>query len=254
MKNVFIFILCLLPFRIFADSLSAKRSPDVDYMVYFNRALYESSAYKDGTPLINAKSYKDASLRKVTEWESQDKLIEYFNYLRDLRFIRWNGRNRRSSWLFPDDGCFARAALAVQNLFLKNVQAPDKIFAFGNLKFLTTNSSRGYVTWWYHVAPIVEVDGEKYVLDPSVDPTTPLLLEVWLSRMGHLQKLKVSICSSGTYGPKSNCSKMSDGKESAALNAQGKYLNLEWNRLINLRRNPEKELGDYPPWNNLGTY
>lgn len=88
MRRVFVFILLLLPFHVFADSLSAKRSPDVDYMVYFNRALYESTAYKDGTPLINAKLYKDASLRKVTEWESQDKLIEYFNFLRDLRFIK----------------------------------------------------------------------------------------------------------------------------------------------------------------------
>lgn len=181
-------------------------------------------------------------------------LEESFKYLRDFRFIKWNGRTRRSSWLYPDDGCFARASLAVKNLFLNNVKAPDKIFAFGNLKLHTTNSARGYVTWWYHVAPIVEVHGEKYVLDPSIDPTTPLLLEDWLSRMGPIQKLKVSICSSGTYGPKSNCSRITDGKESAALGAQGKYLNLEWNRLINLRRNPVKELGDFPPWNNLGTY
>lgn len=254
MRSLFIIILLIFPFSIFADTLSAKRSPDVDYMVYFNRALHGTSTYKDGTPLINAKLYKEASLRKVTEWESQDKLIEYFTFLRDLRFIRWNGRDRRSSWLFPDDGCFARASLAVKNLLLNNVKAPDKIFAFGNLKFHTPNSGRGYVTWWYHVAPIVEVHGEKYVLDPSIDPTTPLLLEDWISRMGPLHKLKVSLCSSGTYGPKSNCSKITDGKELAALSAQGKYLNLEWNRLIHLRRNPEKELGDFPPWKNLGTY
>lgn len=198
--------------------------------------------------MSRAKPFDESNLSRATEWDSIQDLNENFKYVRDLKFLRWKGRERRTSWLYPDDGCYARAALAVKNLFQEDITVPDKIFVFGNLRLKTRNSLRGYVTWWYHVAPIVKVEDEYFVLDPSVHSSEPLPLKNWLSRIGNISKLKVAICSSGTYGPRSNCGRKTDGKETAARNAQGKYLNLEWNRLINLGRNPERELGDFPPW------
>jgi hypothetical protein len=34
----------------------------------------------------------------------------------------------------------------------------------------------------------------------------------------------------------------------SAVSEQSAYLYPEWQRLLELNRNPEKELGDFPPW------
>ena len=60
--------------------------------------------------------------------------------LREARFVF--GRDqpefaRRSSWLYPDDGCFARAALAADNLARWSFAPVAKIFVFGDLDVRT---------------------------------------------------------------------------------------------------------------------
>jgi hypothetical protein len=135
------------------------------------------------------------------------------------------------------------------NLIKWKESAPNKIFVFGDLQVKTKNSPDGLVEWWYHVAPIVEVNGEKFILDPAIEPHSPLKIEDWLRTMtGDIAKLEVAICGSGSYAPYDICDKTSDGIEAAAGRDQIQYLSNEWWRLEELRRVPLEELGDKPPW------
>lgn len=169
-----------------------------------------------GSALKNSKIFSTAELPRATGWK-QEALQERFVYMRDVRFLHdSDGDLRRSSWMYPDDGCYARAALAMRNLFKLYAPLPSKVFAFGNLKVVKKNSTRGAVYWWYHFAPIVQI--------------------------------KVSICGSGTYSPGDRCDRESDGPELRAERAQLSYLREEEKRLLRLGRETTTELGDTPPW------
>ena len=179
-------------------------------------------------------------------------MTQRFKKLRDVRWLTTEDHPdflRRSSWLYPDDGCFARAALVIMNLSHWKIPVPNKIFVFGDLEVKTPNSQSGSVSWWYHVAPIVTVNGQKYVLDPAIEPLRPLKLEEWLSKMSSdVSTLEVSICQSGSYMPSDFCDKVTDGSEATAAQDQISYLGDEWSRLELLRRDPTADLGDTPPW------
>jgi hypothetical protein len=206
------------------------------------------------TPVDEAKSYgqNKATLPAATAWADEKLMKTAFESFRDYRFLERDSKPgflRRVSWLYPDDGCFARASLAIVNLNQWKYAVPKKIFVFGNLEVKTVNSPWGSVSWWYHVAPLVEVNGEKYVLDPAIEPKNPLRLEDWLARMSPTpDSLEVAVCGSGSYTPYDACYKDTDGVESMALSDEGYFLDAEWARLVELGRDPEKELGDLPPW------
>lgn len=78
---------------------------------------------------------------------------------------------------FPDDGCYARAHKMSLLLEAKGI-VTVKSFLIGDLQIQTPNHPKGYVKWWYHVAPSLFVkDGEDLVLmvfDPSIfnDPVS----------------------------------------------------------------------------------
>jgi hypothetical protein len=247
-KGLFILLALLNLSAVFAfDPNSAYRDQAVEYTVYEQRALRSAnldlaSANRRRTPLSISKKFDPNTLSEATSWKSLEDMQKRFERMRDERFLVWR-RNpevlRRSSWLFPDDGCYARAALANRNLFRWFHPVPNKVFVFGNLRVKTPNSPRGSVGWWYHVAPIIEVDKEKYVLDPSIEFTRPLPLVEWLARMGTPEKMKLSICSSGTYAPSSQCDEETQGMELQAERAQQHYLDMEWSRLQRLGRQSE---------------
>jgi hypothetical protein len=237
------------------EAKSAKRDPNISYKAYMVRA-YMLAQQEHLETLAKAAvdsgmSADNAAKMPVAAWSTADELKEHFEFVRDLRFLespQQPGFKRRSSWLFPDDGCFARAALAVKNLASRNDLPPNKIFVFGNLNVKTNNSPDGSVSWWYHVAPIIEVQGEKYVLDPALEPKHPLRMMDWLKLMGDPKQMQVAICGSGTYTPNDSCDKTTDGLEKSAGDDQIYYLDAEWDRLLELNRDPHKELGDLPPW------
>ncbi|MGE0526571.1 MAG: protein-glutamine glutaminase family protein [Bdellovibrionales bacterium] len=238
---------------------SAYRDPAQSYRAYKERARLFSPGIEptpmDGvndTPVGQAQKFGNATLPDVVDWESEEVLKMRFTWIRDYRFLTSESRPefpRRSSWMYPDDGCFARAALATRNLRGWRAPVPNKIFVFGNLSVNSPNAIGGQVTWWYHVAPLVEVKGQKYVLDPALEPREPLLLEEWLHRMSqNTSELEVAICGSGAYTPYDTCSRLTDGREEMAESDQKGFLEWEWERLEALNRNPEQELGDNPPW------
>lgn len=235
-------------------TIEAYRPANVDYTVY-ERRVFETQSPDEKflrvTPIGSARLYNEETLPKAIAWKSMADMQERFEKIRDERFMTMADEPeflRRISWLYPKDGCFARASLFNRNAFRLFIPVPNKVFAFGNLRVKTPNSSRGVVGWWYHVAPIVQVGAEKYVLDPAIEPERPLLLKEWIERMGNPKRIKVSICSSGAYSPGDNCLKETDGMELRAERTQKHYLALEERELKRMGRNPEAELGDTPPW------
>ena len=58
------------------------------------------------------KPFNQVDLTQTPNWSDEISLQENFRKIRDLRFVN-QGKNflRRLSWLYPDDGCFARADL-----------------------------------------------------------------------------------------------------------------------------------------------
>jgi hypothetical protein len=82
---------------------------------------------------------------------------------------------------YPEDGCYARAH-EMSSIMEQQKIISGKVFIEGSLRVETTNSPKGYVEWWYHVAPIVKVKKGKeelvYVLDPSLFDK-PVPVEEW---------------------------------------------------------------------------
>lgn len=72
---------------------------------------------------------------------------------------------------YPEDGCYARAHEMAMRMEKDGVFT-GKVFIEGSLRVETKNSPKGYVEWWYHVAPtvLVKKNGkeELYVIDPSL--------------------------------------------------------------------------------------
>jgi hypothetical protein len=238
------------------DPHSAVREPGVSYEIYKSRAhsLAQSKVEtaQGDAPVDRARTFKDRDALEIMSWPSRGELQSQFERVRDTRWIVDADHPsflRRPSWMYPDDGCYARAAMANRMFAKWNQPVPNKIFAFGNLTVKTDNSAQGSVSWWYHVAPIVKVEGEAYVLDPSIEPERPLVLREWLNRMGQApEQIEIAVCGSGSYSPYDQCQRDTDGEETSALQDQKRFLSAEWFRLEELRRRPLEELGDNPPW------
>ncbi len=237
------------------NEYSATREPGTSYKAYMSRAraLSEQDVIeKRVTPMGTSEHFGQATLSEATVWESEEVMLERFKQFRDLRFLYEEDRPdfaRRSSWMYPDDGCFARAALANRNLAQMNYPVPKKVFAFGDLYVESPNAQDGSVSWWYHVAPLVQIGSEKYVLDPAISPKAPLKLAEWLAKMNSdPASIEVAICESGTYTPGDDCTRVTDGEEKGAEADQSYYLRAEWQRLDSLGRDPVRELGEFPPW------
>jgi hypothetical protein len=186
------------------------------------------------------------------EFGNLELLQTAFAKLRDYQFMDSSSHpeiRRRSTWLYPDDGCFARADLAVQNLSGWKYTPVKKIFVFGELTVATANAVGGEVSWWFHVAPITKVNGQLYVMDPAVNPAGPLALSEWLGFLSSdPDKLLVNLCNSTAYVPHSRCASADVADLSRSLVDQQEFLDPEWDRLLELNRKPAEELGDHPPW------
>jgi hypothetical protein len=197
----------------------------------------------------------------IPDWSRVKDYAEVFEKIRDSRFLNdpdhvdpdtQRGFVRRDSWLYPDDGCFARAALMGQNIQKLGLPRPAKIFIFGRLEARTPNTTSGSVTWWYHVVNIIKVNGQPIVFDPSINPKAPMDLNSWvLSMTTDSSQIQVSVCSPQTYTPDSSCLRgFASSEEAAAVNDQDSFLDNEWNRQQDLGRDPYQVLGHTPPWLN----
>ena len=223
----------------------------------FDQALkhyLQSTRMADASALSAARPIEDADFSRLTRWSSVE-LEKYFERVRDDRFLSLSERPdflRRSSWLFPDDGCFARAAVTGRRLSQWGVSRPKKLFIFGQLRVRTPNGPAGVggsVYWWYHVASVVSQAGRIYVLDPAIFPKNAVLFDDWVEAMVDDPKtVRVAVCEAYSYEPGSSCLSSTPSDEAAATEQQHDFLRSEWSRLEQLGRSAERELGDSPPW------
>lgn len=189
----------------------------------------------------------------IPEMPSYEVMENEFKYVRDTRFLKTSDANfpRRLSWLYPDDGCYARAEVSKRKLVEHQMPAPKKIFVFGNLFANTTNTPTGTVSWWYHVAVTYRVGSEVYIFDASIDPTRPMTLNEWNHAVGGNQaSVQYSVCAPNAYDPGSDCDSPREVNVSTLMAEQNSFLRPEWDRVKKLNRDPHRELGEFPPWLN----
>lgn len=204
------------------------------------------------TPQRMSKSLRELDLKQIPDVGSYSDLENQFKYVRDIRIIEDTRKSsmRRLTWLYPDDGCFARAEMATRLLEENKFVTPKKVFVFGNLRAPTKNAPGGFVEWWYHVAVIYRIDKTAYVFDPAINPARPVTLDEWNAAIGgtNNSRLQYAICDHGTFDPNQDCMQPRQIDMEDAVSEQRMFLYPEWERLLDLNRNPEKELGDFPPW------
>lgn len=260
MNKLFILIL-LFPIIAFSSSISPSSSqarlPNETFQDAYTRvkeALPKNqirSIISRDTPVSKKVAFSKLDFSTVVEVKTHVDLIHLFNVIRDTRFLHTQDNpnfERRISWLYPDDGCFARAAVAGMRLAEEELLRPSKIFAFGNLTVVTPYSPYGSVSWWYHVAPIVKFNGITYVLDPALDSTAPIQVNEWFNKMGTNSDLKGTVCNSYTYDPFDSCTKATSSSDSRTFDDQSTYLDKEWRRISSLGFDPYFILGKNPPW------
>lgn len=243
---------CATPFAI----ISAKRQLNQPYQQAMKQSLRKGKiprlTLERKSPYLLAKSYDQISFENVPKILSYDDLMAIFYYVRDDRFLRDRDIpdfQRRISWLYPDDGCFARAA-SVEYLVHNKMQiSPAKIFVFGDLTVQTPYSPYGQVSWWYHVAPIVTYQDNYYVIDPAIEPNHPLLVQDWFASMNpdYMNDLKGVVCHEQTYNPSDDCLTPTNS-EQRGISDEQRYLEREWYRMSSLGYDPAVILGETPPW------
>ncbi|CZG22482.1 TPA: hypothetical protein JBE46_05345 [Legionella pneumophila subsp. pneumophila] len=260
MKKIAI-ILSLFPFLICCGLASAtasqKRLPGESYQDAVKRIINNKPQNElkmliaRGTPYSKKVSLQKIDYSTVPKVSSYEELANMFNLIRDTRFLYSPDKpdfQRRISWLYPDDGCFARAALSRIKLDSEHFVIPAKIFVFGDLEMQTPYSSEGTVSWWYHVSAVVNYMGTIYVLDPAAKPEGPMLIDDWYNKIGIMDKMEAVVCNPYTYDPFDRCYDATNKTDNKALNDQLKYLDKEWVRIESLGFDPSVLLGDNPPW------
>lgn len=254
--------LVLLAFTVTANAeligISARRLPNESAEVAARRAYTVAlktgafMALKTGLSAQDAmRPFKEIDLNSITTWPSKTLVSKSFEAVRDARMVEIPHKPefpRRLSWLYPDDGCFARADLERKNFVERGLPAPQKILITGDLTVKTANAPGGSVAWWWHISQVVRVGNEVFVLDPAIEPSRPLPVREWLATMvANPDEAQVAICSPYTYSIGNDCNELAD-QSASALSDQFHYLEYEWNRQIELGRDPNVVLGNSPPW------
>lgn len=254
----------MLSLNTFAQGLSAARGINETYEQAQARSKMsfqiknmpstnDADAFLRRTPTDVKVSLQKLDTTTIPQLPSYEVLENEFRFVRDSRFLTTDDPNfpRRLTWLYPDDGCYARAELAKNKLIDHKQIAPKKIFVFGNLNAATKNTFSGRVQWWYHVAATYRVANTVYVFDPSIDPERPLTLDEWNLAVGGAQtSVQYAVCAAHTFDPGSNCENPTPTRLDEVLAEQRDFLRPEWQRLELLQRDPAKELGEFPPWLN----
>lgn len=250
MKYILLFVLFTTLSLSVNAQVSAVRKPDQNYLDVASSVLKTRSLKKQFIRYDSAYSVRSEApdLSKVAVWANGD-INKAFEAIRDERFMKDDENfSRRPTWMYPYDGCFARAEVAAQRLIQKGFPSPSKIFIFGNLLVKSKNASEA-VSWWYHVAAAYRQNNIVYIFDPAIEPKKLLTLEGWKKTMGPDTK-ELSICSGGAFDPDSDCETSLRMSYQQAQEQQGYYFEAETNNLLDLGRDPAVELGDNPPWKN----
>ncbi len=214
-----------------------------------NQTFRFTPRHLNDTALAKASRLKEIDFATVTDVGNTQNLMKIFTYLRDTRFVH-NPESpksqRRLSWMYPDDGCFVRAEIMSTMVEKQNWLSMKKIFIFGDLAARTRNTREGVVRWWFHVAPVLRTGNEVWVLDPSLNYERPLKVLEWKKAMeveSTSQETKnFALCEPHTFDPDDSCFKPQGFNFNGITGMQKDLQNLEWQRVIQLGRDPYKEL------------
>jgi hypothetical protein len=206
----------------------------------------------------------------IPSWSDGD-ILAHFATSRDARYMEMSNVPdfpRRISWMYPDDGCFARADQVDVRVAQAGKTRPYKLFVFGRasefeplLRFYTDNAPTGVVKWTYHVAPVVRNSAnEVVVLDAALSPCRPLPWKEWLELMvddlgifadiGGLDSEKgLTLADSFAYDPYSVPYGEPSHEAQSRTYVEGYLLWMEWSRQeYQMGRDPYVVLGASPPW------
>jgi len=216
-------------------------------------------ASKGKTPLDYEYKKNVDSEKSVPSWDvSPSDFDGFFDSARFDRYLEWDEQpefKRRSTWLYPDNGCWYRAEIYVTLIvdFMtakfpgKKFATPKKHFAFGDLAAKSSSIRGGIVRWGWHVAPLIRLnDGKLYVMDPALNGDA-VHKEGWYKLMMSEPDAKITgfvTCDTETYKTENSCfnAKQVD-PQSLGCEIQG-FLATEWERQIHLGRDPKIVLGD----------
>lgn len=175
MKRFFLIFLLLFGSQSFAQT-------DQDQIAHLLTELESIETSTSGVPCSTERIDRSLGVTTLKNTEgkkfkisvvSEDYVKELFNYLAGQKHIPFK---------IPEDGCYARAHEMSRLLEEKKIIS-GKAFIEGELRVETPYSQKGYVEWWYHVAPIVGVREKSgkvkvYVFDPSIF-NKPVPIEEW---------------------------------------------------------------------------
>jgi hypothetical protein len=195
-----------------------------------------------------------ALLKNLVEpWSSEQPIDRMFHRAFD-RYLPWyepltgTQYDRRISWRYPRDGCFNRAELLNNRIKQFGFPALQKIFVFGNLATRTPDAPEGKVRWWYHVAPVTQVNNEILVIDPALDKKAPMPITQWLNTLVNAvnkrtsKDMKIAICDANAYTPMSSCNGGQQINDSNLRKGATKYLDAEWENMRLIGLDPYSEL------------
>lgn len=235
-------------------SQSAVRQPDQDYRLFTKNLPVLNENQKAFQLYIEDADNRieNPAEAVIPNYYSTDTLQNDFEIVRDDRHVRWQKSPeflRRGSFLYPQDGCWMRAAYMNRVLVKKGRLPLPKLFVFGNLQFSSPYVPRGQGAWYYHVAPVARIGEKLFVLDPSVDSNRPIEIDTWLNRMGvNRDNSELRICSPQTYDVYESC-KLPMGLEKQKFERDlQEFLNREWQNLDELGLPVKELLGNSPPW------
>lgn len=254
MKQIILFILLLGSSNAALAALSAARPESEDYRVKATQTLvFNSPTTSHFSTFDNAVSPFADSTVAVPEFLSVENMQTAFSSVRDRKNLHWlkmPESPRRNTYLYPIDGCFMRAALMNKNLKANRIKPLPKIYVFGNLNIKTRYTKSGTAAWYFHVALIARVGKDEYVFDPSMDYDKPMRMDSWLGAMGvNRTNSELRICDADNYSPYEPCVGGHGFYEEIYLSSDvEQYLSAEWYNLINIGLDPQKLLGENPPW------
>ncbi len=149
---------------------------------------------------------------------------------------------RRGPWLYPANGCYAKAAHVSYLAKQKRLPQPGKIYAYGNLEFDSPYAKNGRRVYWrYHMAAAYIFNGQVLVVDPGMS-ATPITQEEWFRLISPTpQTIRAKYCDVRNYSPLATC--VGGSGNGANLSHVRGILRDEWRNLLRLGFNPQSLLG-----------
>lgn len=149
---------------------------------------------------------------------------------------------RRGPWLYPANGCYAKAAHVSFLAKQKGIPQPGKIYAYGDLEFDSPYAKNGRRVYWrYHMAAAYVFNEQVFIVDPGMSGTA-LTQQEWLSLISPSpQNVRVKYCDQNSYSPLSTC--VGGRGNGANLSHVRGILRDEWSNLRRLGYDPYTLLG-----------